>query len=242
MLDETKLKHSWRAMMARCYKRAKKSQKSYWGKGVTVCDEWHKYVNFKCWALDNGYEIGLSIDRVDLDGNYCPENCRWITISENSRYKSNTVLNKEMILKIWEYFNAAIKPSAIAKLLNVKSYLVYAVVYGNSWSGVATNNNIVVKAKINIWDGYKIKHNIHKPNDFKVKYDNDPFMCDYFKRQNYKQEYYEFEKLPHNLSWFIKYKLTHLSQFENEIIYYATGKSRHGTKSRIYVFYKPINP
>ena len=70
--------------MARCYKRAKKSQKSYWGKGVTVCDEWHKYVNFKCWALDNGYEIGLSIDRVDLDGNYCPENCRWITISENS--------------------------------------------------------------------------------------------------------------------------------------------------------------
>lgn len=58
----------------------------YKDKGITVCDEWRNCFDvFKKWALENGYSDGLSIDRVDEDGNYEPSNCRWITYEENRR-------------------------------------------------------------------------------------------------------------------------------------------------------------
>jgi hypothetical protein len=68
----------------------------YGGRGITLCDEWLDVQNFYDWAMSNGYEEdkGLSIDRIDNDGNYCPENCRWTTPTIQSRnqriYKNNT--------------------------------------------------------------------------------------------------------------------------------------------------------
>ena len=60
--------------------------KYYGGRGIKVCDEWTKsYKAFRRWALLNGYRRGLSIDRIDRDGDYEPANCQWITVSENSR-------------------------------------------------------------------------------------------------------------------------------------------------------------
>tara|TARA_R110000744_G_scaffold147303_1_gene260270 strand:+ start:407 stop:643 length:237 start_codon:yes stop_codon:yes gene_type:complete len=57
----------------------------YGGKGVKVCEAWQDIVTFYNWAQDNGYEEGLSIDRVDSEGDYEPSNCRWITLAENTR-------------------------------------------------------------------------------------------------------------------------------------------------------------
>lgn len=73
-------------MKRRCYDRSRSNYKYYGGKGIQICAEWKmSYSLFRTWALNNGYKEGLSIDRIDKDGNYCPENCRWITRSENSR-------------------------------------------------------------------------------------------------------------------------------------------------------------
>ena len=83
--SKTKLYNVFKSMHNRCERPNVVGYKNYGGKGVRVCDAWSDWVTFRDWALSNGYQEGLTIDRVDSDGNYCPENCRWITKSENSR-------------------------------------------------------------------------------------------------------------------------------------------------------------
>ena len=70
-------------MKRRCYNPNCTQYKYYGGKGVKVCAEWLEYEGFKSWALANGYADNLSIDRIDSNGNYEPENCQWITMAEN---------------------------------------------------------------------------------------------------------------------------------------------------------------
>ena len=77
-------------MRERCYDPKSKPFHDYGGRGISVCEEWrHDFAAFREWAIENGYEEGLSIDRIDVNGNYCPENCRWITLEEQQRNKRN---------------------------------------------------------------------------------------------------------------------------------------------------------
>lgn len=78
------------SMKSRCQNSKNEHYKFYGGKGIKVCDEWKTdYSNFREWALKNGYSPELSIDRIDVNGNYEPNNCRWVTKQEQANNKTN---------------------------------------------------------------------------------------------------------------------------------------------------------
>ena len=84
-LASSKLYRIYHSMLDRCYKKAQKSYSIYGGRGITVCQEWlDDFINFYNWAINSGYKENLTIDRIDVNGNYCPENCKWSTITEQS--------------------------------------------------------------------------------------------------------------------------------------------------------------
>jgi len=84
--SKTTLYAIYYGMLARCNNEKSQRYKYYGGRGISVCEEWsNDSLAFFDWAESHGYEHGLSIDRVDRNGNYCPENCEWVTVSENSR-------------------------------------------------------------------------------------------------------------------------------------------------------------
>lgn len=87
----TKLNKVWRNMKDRCYNLHNKRYSHYGARGITVCDEWRNdYAKFKQWAIDNGYSAGLSLDRINNDGNYCPNNCRWVnSVTQNNNFSRN---------------------------------------------------------------------------------------------------------------------------------------------------------
>ena len=73
-------------MKQRCYNKNKDNYKWYGGRGISVCDEWlNNFMSFYDWSINNGYKDGLKIDRIDVNKNYCPENCRFITQKEQCR-------------------------------------------------------------------------------------------------------------------------------------------------------------
>lgn len=87
-----KLYNVWITMIHRCEDAKREKYKDYGGRGITVCKEWKDPVKFATWAFSNGYSDGLQIDRINNNGGYCPDNCRWVTPKENSRNRRNTVL------------------------------------------------------------------------------------------------------------------------------------------------------
>lgn len=76
---------SWASMKNRCYNPNNASYKDYGGRGISVCYEWQEsFENFFMWAMTHGYKEGLEIDRIDVNGHYEPENCKWSNDSEQS--------------------------------------------------------------------------------------------------------------------------------------------------------------
>lgn len=86
-----RLRKIFRAMFVRCYDPADKDYRWYGARGIHICNEWlNNPLEFEHWALSNGYEDNLTIDRIDAHRDYCPENCRWVTKAQNSKYKTTT--------------------------------------------------------------------------------------------------------------------------------------------------------
>lgn len=86
----TSLYNRWRRMMQCCYNKNYQAYHNYGGRGITVCKDWHIARNFFEWAKSNGYQDKLTLERVDVNGDYCPENCTWATTKQQSRNKRST--------------------------------------------------------------------------------------------------------------------------------------------------------
>ena len=107
----------WRSMLHRCENPKREKFGSYGGRGIFVCEKWHDPNSFIDWAVDSGYEPGLQLDRIDNDGPYSPDNCRWSTPKENSRHtrrtRSLTLLGQTKSVAEW------------CEVLPISEYTVY---------------------------------------------------------------------------------------------------------------------
>lgn len=88
----TRLYTEWISMKDRCNNPNNKRYSRYGGRGIRICDSWNaRFENFQEWAINNGYADDLTIDRIDVDGNYEPDNCRWVTRQVQNNNTSRTV-------------------------------------------------------------------------------------------------------------------------------------------------------
>lgn len=109
----------WCGMISRCYNEAETCYKEYGGRGITVCDEWrNSALAFYKWAINNGYCDGLTIDRIDVNGNYCPENCRWATMAEQTRNTRRTIN--------YDFNGKKMTVAEIARELNISPFTLYS--------------------------------------------------------------------------------------------------------------------
>ena len=91
-----RLHQIWGAMKNRCESVLNDNYYLYGGRGITICEEWHDWFIFRDWALSHGYADNLTIDRIDTNGNYEPDNCRWVTQQVQA---NNTNRNKYLLYK-----------------------------------------------------------------------------------------------------------------------------------------------
>ena len=125
----------WKGIKRRCYNSHEKKYHRYGGRGIIVCDEWKEnYLIFKQWAVENGYKKGLQIDRINNDGNYEPDNCRFVTNTENARNKSQTILSMQFA-RVIRALNKDLQLSYgyIGKLFNIDPSLVKQVILNKIW-------------------------------------------------------------------------------------------------------------
>jgi hypothetical protein len=88
--SRSRLYNVWGGLIQRCTNPNHLGYKDYGGRGIKVCSSWRCFETFQQWAESTGYKSGLEIDRIQVDGNYCPSNCRWVTrvIQANNRRQS----------------------------------------------------------------------------------------------------------------------------------------------------------
>lgn len=101
-LSDTRIYHTWSSMKRRCSPKSHNDRKIYYDRGIKVCDEWASdFMAFYEWAMSNGYNDTLSIDRIDNDGDYSPSNCRWVAIEKQQSNKRNNI-NVEYNGKVYD--------------------------------------------------------------------------------------------------------------------------------------------
>lgn len=83
--------NSYRSMMDRCYRKNAKNYRFYGGRGISVCEQWHEIDEFENWVNVSGYQKGLTLERKDVNGDYCPKNCVWASKKEQANNRRNTV-------------------------------------------------------------------------------------------------------------------------------------------------------
>ena len=131
-LYKTKLYRVWHAMKCRCYNKNDKKYPRYGLRGIEIYQEWKDdFAKFYSWAIANGYKEGLQIDRINNDGNYSPDNCRWVTQIQNLNNTSRNVFitynNETHSLSEW---SRKINVSVDAIRWRIKKYGLCEKVFG----------------------------------------------------------------------------------------------------------------
>lgn len=125
---KTKLYGVWNGIKSRCYRPNVNGYSNYGMRGISMCAEWKdSFEAFEKWAFSSGYEEGLSIDRIDVNGNYCPENCRWATSEMQVNNKRNSI-----------HIDINGESKTLGKL-STETGIPYATLYGRYVRGVSVD-------------------------------------------------------------------------------------------------------
>lgn len=126
----------YHGMKQRCYNKNSKGCHRYGGRGITICKKWlDSYLNFKTWANKNGYADKLTIDRVDNDGNYSPQNCRWVTGRINTLNSSSVKLNYEKAQEIRKLRREqGLTYKRLGEMFGISESTPQAIVKNRSWT------------------------------------------------------------------------------------------------------------
>lgn len=140
------IRHRWTSMKQRCYNSNCKDYKNYGGRGIIVCEEWlNDSFTFILWSLDNGVAEGLHLDRENNDGNYEPNNCRYIPIAENNRNMRRPRVPIEFVYDVLHGKYKALGARKIEKLSGYGSTTVGSIRkrnYDNEIKEYKKQNNI----------------------------------------------------------------------------------------------------
>lgn len=131
-MTKTRLYRIWLHMKDRCLNPKHVHFKCYGGRGISICKEWvENFESFRDWALSNGYQKALTLDRINNNENYCPENCRWVSATEQNRNTSRNIFYQGKCLKEW------------AEALNID----YALVRGRIWAGWSIEKSLTTPVR-----------------------------------------------------------------------------------------------
>lgn len=125
--DHLSLWYRWHGIKKRCLNEHNERYHQYGGRGIKICDEWlESFDNFAEWALSNGYAENLTLERIDVNGDYCPENCKWIPLQEQAFNKRDT--------KWVEYRGEHLQLKVLCERLGITYDTVHDRIYKRGWS------------------------------------------------------------------------------------------------------------
>ena len=122
----TRLYSIWLGMLSRCENPNMKNYRYYGARGISVCEEWHNFENFRMWAICNGYKEGLTLDRINNYKQYSPSNCKWATMKEQTNHRRNSKLVT---------INGETHPiSEWAKIVGIKEGTIRSRIWCRGWN------------------------------------------------------------------------------------------------------------
>ena len=137
-----KVRTVWQNIHSRCYDVNCKDYTRYGGRGVYVCDDWHKLVNFEEW-YHRSYKEGCQVDRIDNNGPYSPGNCHMVTSAQNCRNRRTTKMTYEILTKADQMYNDGFKLFEISKQLDIHRATIRSAFKGQSWKDFTFSEKIV---------------------------------------------------------------------------------------------------
>lgn len=149
-MSHTRLYSCWKGMKGRCNNVNGRCYHRYGGRGITYCSEWEEFEPFMKWALANGYSDDLTLDRIDNDGNYCPENCKWSTQKEQASNKK---------IRIGITGHRGVKPHYnYDKKTGEKKFDGYVAIFTKNGKSIYCGHSTTIDGAVEIYRKYVEEH------------------------------------------------------------------------------------